>query len=148
MPRHKCGLDHAADTSVRFRKGKLPESVAVDQEIRRRHQVFRIRMFHAKALQRAQVIPVSQLLEQLLLYYPKAISGLRPKLSPDVMPEIILNPIVVQKRVVYVYEKSDVRTSHGVPRFVEHSLQKMSPIPIAICRGNSSGSIMPSTKKW
>ena len=69
-------------------------------------------MFHAKALQRAQVIPVSQLLEQLLLYCPKAISELRPKLSPDVIPEIILNPIVLQKRVVHVYEKSDVRTSH------------------------------------
>src|SRR5215471_7715744 len=86
-------------------------SATIDQEIRCRHQVFRIRMFHAKALQRAQVIPVSQLLEQLLLYYPKAISELRPKLPPDVMPEIILadrSPKACCPR----YDKSDFATSH------------------------------------
>jgi hypothetical protein len=60
-------------------------------------------MLYAKTLESAQVIPVAQFLEELLLNRPKPVATLWPRLVLDMSLEIILDAVVFQQRVVDIH---------------------------------------------
>jgi hypothetical protein len=61
-----------------------------------------LRVFDPITLQSAEIITVAQISEELLEDSPVSIPASRAKLTLKVTLEVILNPIIVEKRVVDV----------------------------------------------
>jgi hypothetical protein len=67
-----------------------------------------VRILHAKTLESAQIIPVAQFLEELLLNRPEPVAALRAKLALDMALEVILDSVVFQQRVVHIDEEHNL----------------------------------------
>jgi hypothetical protein len=62
-------------------------------------------VFNPVTLERSKVITVSQFVEEVLQDIPVTNPGGQPILALEVVLQILLNPIVVEQRVVYVDKK-------------------------------------------
>jgi hypothetical protein len=71
-------------------------------------------MFDAEALEGSQIVPVAQLLEELLLDRPEAVSALEPELALNVTFEVVLDAIVIEQCVVHIYQKDNREISFGI----------------------------------
>src|SRR2546425_6042977 len=87
----------------------------VDQKRRHEQQARVARISEPVALQRAQVIRVAQLGAQLFEDCPVPIPARRSELEGKMFPEVVLDEVVVEQRIVAVEEERDtVRRCHGV----------------------------------
>jgi hypothetical protein len=69
------------------------------------HEMVLVGVFHTAALERPEGIPISQSLEVFLPEYPEAVAAPRAELAPRVRPEIILDAVALQQRVVHAHKK-------------------------------------------
>jgi hypothetical protein len=64
-------------------------------------------VFHTEALQRPEVVPVTQFLEEVLLDRPEAVATLRAEVAFDVPLEIVLDTVVIQQRVIHIHQEDE-----------------------------------------
>jgi hypothetical protein len=79
----------------------------VHQVGRHRQQVRLVRVLDAIPLEGPEVVPVAQFGHQRLADRPVPVPARRPELPLQVPPEVVLNPVVVQQRVVHVHQEHD-----------------------------------------
>ena len=66
-----------------------------------------MRVLDAIPLEGPEVVPVAQLGHQRLEDRPVPVPARRPELPLQMPPEVVLNPVVVQQRVVHVHQEHD-----------------------------------------
>src|SRR6516162_1943760 len=76
-------------------------------------------MFDPIALQGSEVIPVAQLTEQLLEDRPVTVAGRRAELALEMAPEIGLDAVIIQQRVVDIDKKDGLVGTDHRSRFIK-----------------------------
>src|SRR5271165_7287738 len=71
-------------------------------------------MFGAITLQRSEIISITRFVKKLFEYGPVTITARGPELALKVVPEIVLNVVVIQQCVVHIDQKDDWIRSHDM----------------------------------
>src|SRR5882724_9552808 len=84
----------------------------VDQVRRHRHEVQVLRVLGPVALERAEVVAIAELDEERLENRPVPLTTRGAELPLEMALEVVLNPVVVQQRVVHVDQEDDGGGGH------------------------------------
>ena len=71
-------------------------------------------MLEPVPLDRAEVVAIAEIHEQLLLDGPVAVPARRPVLALEVLVDVAADPVVVEERVVDVDEKDNRMLPHAI----------------------------------
>src|SRR6185437_1083055 len=132
--RQKDGRSDAVET-LQHCEGARVEPLGervIDEKGRHGQQLYLARVFVPVALERADIVAITQLREQILQDRPIALAGGSAKSAIEMLLEILLDPIVVEERVVYVEEEDDrMRRCHAAlpARLCRQRLRQAAGLP-------------------
>ena len=100
----------AATTRQRCQRTRIQalRERVIDQEERDQQQLRVVEVFQAVALQRPQIVGVTELIPQLLEDGPVALATRRAKLALQMLTQVVLDGIVIQEGIVHIEEKHEL----------------------------------------